>query len=197
MALRLVKAVPEFGATRDLLIRGAEHQIVAKGVEGLTFRTLADALGIRVHTIYAYFSSAEDLISGVAAQYGMALTQLFADDGLRDPTTVLLEGASALVRHFAENPAHLRLELRAFETQGEVSAFSAGRYRAPMEWTCRLGSLESILTRGHRVGRFRGIDAMCCYRAMVGVAMMQPRDSGHVVQTAALVRDVIERYVCV
>jgi AcrR family transcriptional regulator len=196
MALRLVKAVAESGATRDLLIRGAEHQIIAKGIEGLTFRTLADALGIRVHTIYAYFSSAEDLISGVAAQYGMALTQLFEDDGLRDPTTVLLEGAGALVRHFAENPAHLRLELRDFETPDGVSAFSAGRYRAPMEWSYRLGSLESILNRGRAVGKFRATDAMCCYRAMVGVAMMQPRDAGHLSQTIALVRDVIERYVC-
>ena len=110
MGLQLVKAVPESGATRDLLIRGAEQQIAAKGLEGLTFRNLAETLGIRVHTIYACFSSPEDLISGVAARYGTALAELFADNGLRDPTSVLLEGAGALVRHFAENPAHLRLE---------------------------------------------------------------------------------------
>jgi AcrR family transcriptional regulator len=196
MGLQLVKAVPESGATRDLLIRGAEQQIAAKGLEGLTFRNLAETLGIRVHTIYACFSSPEDMISGVAAQYGIALAELFADNGLRDPTSVLLEGAGELVRHFAENPAHLRLELRDFETPGGVSALSIRRYRMPMEWTCRLGALQSILTRGHSVGSFRAIDAVDCYRAIVGVAMMQPRDPGHVLETAALVRDVIERYVC-
>jgi AcrR family transcriptional regulator len=205
VALRLVMAFPDSDEIRDLLIEGAERQIASKGIEGFTFPSLAQALGIRLSKIYSQFSSREELIARVAARYGTALEEIFKDDESREPASVILDGAGALVHHFAKNPAHLRLELRDFETPGGLSALCLRNQRPPAEWTSRLSSIDTLLARGRRSGVIRAVDTVDLYRTLVGVSMMHiagsqsqtwaGHRSGRISVVGNLVRDVVERYI--
>ena len=52
--------------TRDLICEAALDAIDQSGLEGLSMRTLAGALGVKASSLYYHFASKEELLTGVA-----------------------------------------------------------------------------------------------------------------------------------
>lgn len=211
---RQLKAVREIGSTRGLLLQEAERQIALKGLDALTLKDLADPLGIRVPSIYAHFTSREDLLAAVAARYVNALAEFFPDDGVRDPTTVLMEGVRGLVVYFASNPAHVRLKLRDLETPGGRPEFALGM-QGDTGSSAESGPLrplfermDGLLKRGVAAGCFRPIDPVNFYRTVLGVTLLSltcptsdiftsARDPQEISRILPFAEDVVRRFVCV
>jgi AcrR family transcriptional regulator len=212
---RQLKAAREIGSTRELLLQEAERQIALKGLDAVTLKDLADPLGIRVPSIYAHFSSREDLLAAVTARYVGALAEFFPDDGQRDPTTVLMEGVRGLVVYFASNPAHVRLKLRDLETPGGRSELALGQQgdaggsgsdSGPLRPL--IDRIDGLLKRGVATGAFRPVDPVNFYRTVLGITLLSltcptadiftsARDPQEISRILPFTEDVVRRFVCV
>lgn len=103
------------GGTRKLIVDEAELLIAKGGYDSLRLRDIADALGIKVPSIYAHFSGREAVVSAVAERYMQILAQQFPYRDGEDPTEALKQGIALLVEAWASNPCYLRLKLRNLE----------------------------------------------------------------------------------
>lgn len=142
--------------TRERILEVAEQQIALHGVEGFQIKAVAEAVGIRPPSVFAHFRGREDIAAEVAvrivSRLGQVMHEAFA--GRDDALDALRSGVRALVRHLAENPAHVRLLLRDLAQADAGEAFSeVGRVIAEIGV-----ELTKVLELGCAQGVFRRVD---------------------------------------
>jgi AcrR family transcriptional regulator len=152
--------------------------IALKGLDALTLKDLAEPVGIKVPSIYAHFSSREDVLKAVADRYVAALAQQFPFDEGDDPMHALLAGTRGLVIYFAAHPAHARLKLRDLETPGGRPELSAAAEGLPVENIEKgplhqfFARLERLVESGIAAGQFRKVTSIDLYRVAFGTTLL-------------------------
>ncbi len=87
---------------RALLLAEARKQIMERGYAGTTIRSVANACGVGVGTVYNYFPSKDMLIAGFMAEDWMAQLESIAALPKEEPET-LLRGIYEAVCSFAQS----------------------------------------------------------------------------------------------
>jgi AcrR family transcriptional regulator len=159
-----------------LIVDEAERLIGEGGYDSLRLRDIADALGIRVPSIYAHFSGREAVVMAVADRYMEIFAQQFPYDGQADPARALEDGIALLIRSWASNPCYLRLKLRDLELGvPEFDAVSGGTPEENQEFGVlapMFARLESILKRGVEAGTFAKVEKLEMIHAIFGTALL-------------------------
>ncbi|MDH3521666.1 MAG: TetR/AcrR family transcriptional regulator [Myxococcales bacterium] len=163
-------------STRERIIDEAERLIALHGFEDLRLADIADAVGIRIPSIYGHFDSREAVYRAVVERYVEGMKERFPYDGSSDPTAALLDGVRDYVVFLVKRPAFPRLELRDMERPGGIPDVAdlggvthedllAGPH-VPM-----YARVQAILARGRALGQFREIGVIAFFRALGGTAL--------------------------
>jgi len=162
--------------TRELIIDEAERLIGEGGYDSLRLRDIADALGIRVPSIYAHFTGREAVVMAVADRYMAILAEQFPYDGHSDPVKAMEEGIGLVIRSWASNPSYLRLKLRDLELSvPEFDVATGGTPEQSQEFGLlapMFDRLGMILDRGIEQGVFRKVERLDLIHAIFGTALM-------------------------
>jgi AcrR family transcriptional regulator len=163
-------------STKERILDEAERLIAKHGLDDLRLRDIADAIGIRVPSIYGHFESRDAVRYGVVERYVADSADLFSFDPEQDPVEALRAGIHAYVNLLVTRPAFVRLELRDLEKPdgwhelnvafaAEPADLESGPV-APMY--ARVGA---ILAEGRRRRDFRDISFVTFWRALIGVCL--------------------------
>jgi len=161
-----------------MILDEAERLIGKNGYDALRLKDIADAIGIRVPSIYGHYSGRDSVIAGVAIRYIDALADLFPYDGETNPTQALVAGVRGCVRHWIEHPAYTRLRLRDLEAPGGmpeldwVAGGSAAENSQEGPVVPVFAGLTAILQDGHERGEFRKIEVIRFWRDLSGATLM-------------------------
>lgn len=162
--------------TAAALLDAAERMIQEHGLEGVSVRGLADAVGTTTRAVYSLFGSKEGLLVTLGARafemLGAAVAALPETD---DPSADLV-GAAMVFRTFATtHPILFRIGFKRSLLAPELaSRFAAARLSALAELEARLGRLEQAGLLGGRSVR----DAAFQFHALCeGLADMELRGS--------------------
>ncbi len=162
--------------TRELIVDEAERLIGEGGYDFLRLRDIADALGIRVPSIYAHFASREAVVTAVADRYMASFARQFAYDGMADPADSLREGIDRLIRDWASNRCYLRLKLRDLEIGApELDLASGGTAEENQEFgplAPMFDRLEHMLERGVQAGVFIKVEKAEIIHVLFGTALL-------------------------
>ena len=162
--------------TRQRILDEAERLIAQRGIEELRLRDIAEALGIRVPSIYGHCDGREGVYAGLVERYTELIRDQFPYDGNSDPAAALLDGMREYVRVMVERPAFARLELRDLERargfrhmRAQGVGVGEDLYTGPHAPLYR--RVEAILERGHALGQFRKIDVVWFFRVLGGTML--------------------------
>jgi AcrR family transcriptional regulator len=121
--------------SRELICEAALEAIDARGLEGVSMRTLADALGVKASSLYYHFGSKRELLSAVADSLYSSLDSL-SEEGewyeqvrgsfrqLHDLVQAHPNAAALLLRELTQSPVareRSRSLLRALSKAGLAS----------------------------------------------------------------------------
>ncbi|MBY8825265.1 TetR/AcrR family transcriptional regulator [Sphingomonas colocasiae] len=139
--------------TRSLILEEAMRLIARDGVEEMRLKDIADAVGIRIPSIYRHFESREAIIAELARAMVEELAQFLSPDPALDPVAWMESWARGLVWFFANKPAYGRMILRDLATPGGFGPISAAL--GAVEDTPRLDGVSRMvdaLRAAHRRG---------------------------------------------
>ncbi len=146
--------------TRSLILEEAMRLIARDGVEEMRLKDIADAVGIRIPSIYRHFESREAIIAELARSTVEDLAQFLSPDPALDPIAWMESWARGLVWFFANKPAYARMILRDLATPGGFGPISAAL--GAVEDTPRIdgvvrmvGALRAAHQRGIAANLFR------------------------------------------
>jgi AcrR family transcriptional regulator len=134
---------PHGEVTRRALLDAAERMVEADGVDALSVRKVAEAVGTTTRAVYTIFGSKDGLLGALGAHafelLGAAVDGLPVTD---DPVADLVAAGAVAFRGFAiEHPALFRIGVQRFSVPGDVAhAFIAAAQAA-------LGSLHARIDR--------------------------------------------------
>ena len=163
--------------TRERILDAVEHLVARYGIEELRLHDVAEAVGIRIPSIYGHFESREALYEGLVDRYVKLTGEIFCYEEDFDPTTVLLDGIREWVRIMIEHPAFARLELRDMERTRGFSQMSergvgVGEDIERSPFAPLYGRLRRMLERGHELGQFCKLDVVWFIRVIGGTLVV-------------------------
>lgn len=96
---------------RELIIDTARAMVEQEGLDALSLRRLASALGVTAPALYAHFASKDDLLAAVAAAEFGGLVEAIqaATASLEDPVERIVAQSHAYVDHARAHPALIQL----------------------------------------------------------------------------------------
>jgi AcrR family transcriptional regulator len=96
---------------RELIIDTAREMVEQEGLDALSLRRLASALGVTAPALYAHFASKDDLLAAVAAAEFGGLVEAIqaATSSLEDPVERIVAQSHAYVDHARAHPALIQL----------------------------------------------------------------------------------------
>lgn len=137
---------------REKILQQAIGIVYREGVERITMRALADALGYSPATIYLYFRNKDDLIRSIALHGFSLLEQAIRPNcAIRDPFEAVREVARSYVDFGLSHPELYRLMFQDFSVTHYTEQ---ERARASTVW--RLS--RDVYARGVASGAFRRAD---------------------------------------
>jgi AcrR family transcriptional regulator len=139
-------------ATAQALLRAAERIVEADGLEALTVRAVADAVGTTTRAVYTVFGSKEGLLVALGRRgFELLEAQIEALPVTDDPVSDLVQAGLVVFRRFAlEHPALFAISIqRALPDP----ALAAGFRRAGSE---ALAGLELLIARVQEAGLLGG-----------------------------------------
>jgi AcrR family transcriptional regulator len=95
--------------TRDAIVAAARELVAAEGLEALSLRRLAAALGVTAPALYAHLDGKRDLLRALAESEFVALQARFAAIPADDPVERMRAASRAYVAHARENPELFRV----------------------------------------------------------------------------------------
>src|SRR5215471_13015579 len=97
--------------TAEALLDAAERIVEAEGVEALTVRRVADAVGTTTRAVYSVFGSKDGLVVALGRRaFELLGAEIDAFPATRDPAADLVEAGVRVFRRFAiEHPALFRI----------------------------------------------------------------------------------------
>jgi AcrR family transcriptional regulator len=113
--------------TASALLEAAERIIAEEGLDALSVRGVANAVGVTTRAVYSLFGSKDGLVIALGVRaFDLLKAALDALPPTSDPTRDLVEAGALVFRHFAlEHPTLLRIGL---QHEG-MSAELASRFR--------------------------------------------------------------------
>ncbi len=147
--------------TRQELLGAAEQLVEDGGLEALTVRSVADAVGTSTRAVYSLFGSKEGLIVGLGRRaFELLSAELEALPSTRDPAADLIAAGVTVFRGFAiEHPALFRLGIqRTLPEPRLATSFVAAASEA-------LEVLEGRVERVRAAGLLGGRAVRDCVRA--------------------------------
>lgn len=144
--------------TRSLILEEAMRLIARDGVEEMRLKDIADAVGIRIPSIYRHFENREAIIAELARTMVEELAQFLSPDPALDPVAWMESWARGLVWFFANKPAYGRMILRDLATPGGFGPISTAL--GAVEDTPRLDGVSRMvgaLRAAHRRGTADGV----------------------------------------
>ncbi|MCU0271584.1 MAG: TetR/AcrR family transcriptional regulator [Acidimicrobiales bacterium] len=96
---------------RELIVDTAREMVEQEGLDALSLRRLASALGVTAPALYAHFASKDDLLAAVAAAEFGGLVEAIqaATASLEDPVERIVAQSHAYVDHARAHPALIQL----------------------------------------------------------------------------------------
>ncbi|HWC40083.1 MAG TPA: TetR/AcrR family transcriptional regulator [Acidimicrobiales bacterium] len=91
--------------SRQAIIDAARELLAAEGIEAVSLRRVAGALGVTAPALYAHVNDKRDLLQGVADQEGRRVIERIQSIPGTDPLTLIRERSLAYVDYAKENPA--------------------------------------------------------------------------------------------
>ncbi|HET6610060.1 MAG TPA: TetR/AcrR family transcriptional regulator [Rhodopila sp.] len=154
-------------STRDRIKRAAMQLFVAHGVDAVSMRDIADAVGLKAPSLYAHFKSRDALVAGMFqsgyAEYGRRLAEAAATPG---PFTRTLAAMVRLIcRLHAEDETLFNFLL--LTQHGNLRDIPIAPEENPVEVLC--GAVE----RAMRDGAISAGDPVLIAAALMGV-IIQP-----------------------
>jgi AcrR family transcriptional regulator len=147
-------------AARRRLVDAAMELIAAKGVEGLRLRELAERAEIGFGSFYNHFSSKEELVEAVVADYVGAATDEIMQRALayEDPAVTAAVAQRSFIHLIEQNRelAWLIVRLDRGEAILEIAS---------------LPYLGGVLESGVESGRFSGVDVPVTVSSIVGATI--------------------------
>jgi AcrR family transcriptional regulator len=140
--------------SRQAIIEAARALLAADGIEAVSLRRVAGALGVTAPALYAHVKDKHDLLQGVADQEGRRVIERIRSILETDPLALIRARCLAYVAYAKENPAlfkaifMVRPELTAEPDDAEAmatmatEAFQVGA--APLFELARAGLLGSV-----------------------------------------------------
>ena len=163
--------------TRELVLDEAERLIGAGGYDALRLKDIAEAVGIRIPSIYGHYEGRAGVLRGIAQRYVVLLADQFPYDGDTDPTKVLVEGVRKFVHMWAAHPAYTRMRLRDLEAPAGIPELDWA-VAGPAEENAKHGPLapffarlQRILDDGYEQGHFRRMGFIRLYRDILGATL--------------------------
>jgi len=102
-------AARDGGAKRRQIMDGARTAFLSAGFDGASMNDVARAAGVSKGTLYAYFSSKDELFEAIIrAEYGQTAEKLCTFKREGDPRAMLTDFGVRLINRMTE-PAHLAL----------------------------------------------------------------------------------------
>jgi AcrR family transcriptional regulator len=158
----------------DALLAAAERIVEADGVEALSVRGLADAVGATTRAVYSVYGSKEGLLVALGAHgfelLGAAVAgQRTTSDPVRD-----LAGAGLIFRRWAlDHPSLFRISVqRMLPDPGLASRFGAPAYEAFAALEAKVKRVKDAGLLGNRTVR----EAAAAYHALCeGLATVELR----------------------
>jgi AcrR family transcriptional regulator len=158
-------------STRDKIKRAAMHLFVAHGIDAVSMRDIADAVGLKAPSLYAHFKSREALVaemfqSGYAG-YGRRLADAAGAPGS------FAETLPAMVRLICRLHAEdeLLFNFLLLTQHGNLRDLPVAPAENPVEVLC--GAVERAMQAGEIPGRPVGRDPVLIAAALMGV-IIQP-----------------------
>ncbi len=131
--------------TRTALLDAAERIVEAHGVEGLSVRGVADAVGTTTRAVYTVFGSKDALLVALGARaFDLLASAVDALPVTDDPITDLVTAGAVAFREFAiEHPALFRVGVQHLSVPADlVTAFSAPATAALASLHARIGRVQ-------------------------------------------------------
>lgn len=166
--------------TRELILDAAESIIVNQDPESLRLQQIANAVGIRVPTIYGHFKNGrEGVLYAVGERYIEGLMHQFPYKDGEDPREALLRGTRQLVLHLATNPAYVKLSLVDLSRPKGTDMINAPAGGDSLEILTKgplsvmYSRLDKLLDSGKKTGVFqKNVDAVRFLRSVMGAALI-------------------------
>ena len=170
----------EVNRTRELILDAAESIIVNQHPDSLRLQQIANAVGIRVPTIYGHFKNGrEGVLYAVGERYIVGLAQQFQYGNGEDPKEALMRGTRQLVLHLAANPAHVKLSLvdltrpRGTDILNTPAGGDSLEILTKGPLSVMYNRLDELLDSGKKIGVFQNnVDAVRFLRSVMGAALI-------------------------
>jgi len=111
-------------STADALLQAAERIVESEGLEALTVRRVANAVGTTTRAVYTVYGSKDALIVALGSRaFELLRTQIEARPLTADPAADLVEAGVEVFRRFAiEHPALFRIGFRQTSPEPALAA---------------------------------------------------------------------------
>ncbi len=140
--------------TRKLILEEATRLIARDGVEEMRLKDIADAIGIRIPSIYRHFENREAIIAELARAMVDELALFLTPDPELPPVAWVESWARGLVWFFANKPGYGRMILRDLATPGGFGPISTAL--GPIEEAPNINAVARI-TESFRAAHQRGV----------------------------------------
>jgi AcrR family transcriptional regulator len=163
--------------TAAALLDAAERIVESDGLDGLTVRGVAHAVGTTTRAVYTVFGSKEGLVVALGARgFDLLRTQIVALPKTDDPATDLVEAGVTVFRRFAiEHPSLFSIGIQRTLPQPDLAAGFLDAARAALaELEALIARLEAADLLGGRVVH----DVACEFHSLCeGLAAMELRST--------------------
>ncbi len=182
--------------TAGALLDAAERIVEREGLDALTVRRVADAVGTTTRAVYSVFGSKNGLVVALGERaFELLRVEIEALPATDDPAADLVEAGVTVFRPFAiEHPALFRIGVQhTLPEPGLAAGFRDVAGEALAGLTARVERLEAAGLLGDRSVRdaVRAFHALCEGLAAIELrGMLAPGDAGRIWRDAlgALVR---------
>jgi AcrR family transcriptional regulator len=161
--------------TAGALLDAAERIVESEGLEALTVRRVADAVGTTTRAVYSVFGSKDGLVVALGARaFELLRADVVALPTTRDPAADLVDAGVGVFRRFAtEHPALFRIGVqRSFPDAALAAGFRDVATAALAGLAARVERLEAAGLLGGRSVR----DAVLAFHALCeGLAAIELR----------------------
>jgi AcrR family transcriptional regulator len=162
-------------STADALLEAAEHIVESEGLDALTVRRVADAVGTTTRAVYTIYGSKDGLVVALGSRaFDLLRTQLEARPLTDDPAADLVKAGVEVFRRFAiEHPALFSIGFR--QTLPEPALAADARVLA-RQARAGLETLVRRLENAGLLGDYPISEAVSAFHALCeGLAAMELR----------------------
>lgn len=169
MADRTSVQVPATGTRRDEILSTATELFAEQGYHGVGMRAIAEAVGIRVSSLYHHFPSKDDLLAAITSEYAHSFitTHLPILEGEDPPSQRLRTCLRDQILYFAEHRLQRMVGLRELSTLAVVRPAVYAEVRDDLR--SYQYAIDRTIEEGAKDGVFKVEDAKLSGLAVTGL----------------------------